>query len=152
MYYLIYIINFLYINYNIMSIFYNYSKLNEGNVYSTYLKIYDTFKDEIVNDDKLAQFFICDITPDYYHKNISFVDSDLMIQLGMSLRNFKFNNILLLLDESITKDVPLMLKNYNIHYYNSTNVDYYLKIIKKIETSYIKYDLFNNDNCFEIEF
>ena len=137
-----------------MSIFYNFSKLNEGYVYSTYLKIYDKFKDEIVINDKFAQFYICDITPDYCHNNISYIDSDLMIQLGMSLKNFKFNNILLLLDESVTKNVPLMLKNYNIYYYNSANVDYYLKIINKIETSNKKYNLSNNDNdnCFDIEF
>ena len=137
-----------------MSIFYNFSKLNEGYVYSTYLKIYDKFKDEIVLNYKFAQFYICDITPDYCHNNISYIDSDLMIQLGMSLKNFKFNNILLLLDESVTKNVPLMLKNYNIYYYNSTNVDYYLKIINKIETSNKKYNLYNNDNdnCFDIEF
>jgi hypothetical protein len=120
-----------------MSIFYVYSKLNKGFVYSTYLKIYDKFKDEIVNDEKIAQFFIYDITPDYYNENISFVDSDLMIQLGMTLQNFKSNNILLLLDETITKNVPLMLKNYNIHYYNSSRIGYHFKIIKKIETSNI---------------
>jgi len=135
-----------------MSIFYTYSKLNKGYVYSTYLKIYDKLKDEIVNNEKSAQFFICDITPDYCNENISFVDSDLMIQLGMALQNFKFNNILLLLDETITKNVPLMLKNYNIHYYNSSRVGYHFKIIKKIETSNIKYNLSNNDNCFDVEF
>jgi hypothetical protein len=135
-----------------MSIFYTYSKLNKGYVYSTYLKIYNKFKDEIVNNEKLAQFFICDITPDYCNENISFVDSDLMIQLGMALQNFKFNNILLLLDETITKNVPLMLKNYNIHYYNSTHVGYHFKIIKKIETKNIKFNLSNNDNCFDVEF
>jgi hypothetical protein len=135
-----------------MSIFYNYSKLNEGYVYSTYLKIYDKFKDKIVINNKLADFYICDITPDYYHNNISFIDSDLMIQLGIALKNFKFNNILLLLDESVTKNVPLMLQNYNIYYYNSTNNEYYLKIIKEIETINNKYIIFNNDNCFDIEF
>jgi hypothetical protein len=135
-----------------MSIFYNYSKLNEGYVYSTYLKIYDKFKDKIVINNKLAEFYICDITPDYYHNNISFIDSDLMIQLGIALKNFKFNNILLLLDESVTKNVPLMLQNYNIHYYNSTNNEYYLKIIKEIEIINKKNIIFNNDNCFDIEF
>ena len=116
-----------------MSIFYTYSKLNKGYVYSTYLKIYDKLKDNIVNNEKSAQFFICDITPDYCNENISFVDSDLMIQLGMALQNFKFNNILLLVDETITKNVPSMLKNYNIHYYNSSRIGYHFKIIKKIE-------------------
>jgi hypothetical protein len=131
-----------------MSIFYVYSKLNKGFVYSTYLKIYDKFRDEIVNDEKKAQFFIYDITPDYCNENISFVDSDLMIQLGMTLQNFKFNNILLLLDETITTNVPLMLKNYNIHYYNSSRVGYHFKIIKKIEISNIKYNLSNNEKLF----
>jgi hypothetical protein len=135
-----------------MSIFYTYSKLNKGYVYSTYLKIYDKLKDKIVNNEKSAQFFICDITPDYSNENISFVDSDLMIQLGMALQNFKCNNILLLLDETITKNVPLMLKNYNIHYYNSSRVGYHFKIIKKIETSNIKNYLSINDNCFDVEF
>ena len=135
-----------------MSIFYTYSKLNKGYVYSTYLKIYDKLKDNIVNNEKSAQFFICDITPDYCNENISFVDSDLMIQLGMALQNFKFNNILLLLDETVTKNVPLMLKNYNIHYYNSSRVGYHFKIIKKIETSNIKYNVSINDNCFDVEF
>jgi hypothetical protein len=135
-----------------MSIFYTYSKLNKGYVYSTYLKIYDKFKDEIVNNEKSAQFFICDITPDYCNENISYIDSDLMIQLGMALQNFNFNNILLLLDETITKNVPLMLKNYNIHYYNSSRIGYHFKIIKKIETSNIKDNLCNDDNCFDVEF
>jgi hypothetical protein len=135
-----------------MSIFYNYSKLNKGFVYSTYLKIYDKFKNEIVNNEKSAQFLICDITPDHCNEDISYVDSDLMIQLGMALQHFKFNNILLLLDESITKNVPLMLKNYNIHYYNSSRVGYHFKIIKKIETSNIKYNFSNNDKCFDVEF
>jgi hypothetical protein len=135
-----------------MSIFYTYSKLNKGYVYSTYLKIYNKFKNEIVNNEKLAQFFICDITPDYCNENISFVDSDLMIQLGMALQNFKFNNILLLLDVTITKNVPLMLQNYNIHYYNSTHVGYHFKIIKKIETKNIKFNLSDNDNYFDVEF
>jgi hypothetical protein len=75
-----------------------------------------------------------------------------MIQLGMALQNFKFNNILLLLDETVTKNVPLMLKNYNIHYYNSSRVGYHFKIIKKIETSNIKYNVSINDNCFDVEF
>jgi len=135
-----------------MSIFYTYSKLNKGYVYSTYLKIYDKLKDEFVNNEKTAQFFICDITPDYCNENISFVDSDLMIQLGMALQNFKFNNILLLLDETITKNVPLMLKNYNIHYYNSSRAGYHFKIIKKIETSNIKYNVSINDNSFDVKF
>ena len=135
-----------------MSIFYTYSKLNKGFVYSTYLKIYDKLKNEIVNNENSAQFFICDITPDHCNEDISYVDSDLMIQLGMALQNFKFNNILLLLDETITKNVPLMLKNYNIHYYNSSRIGYHFKIIKKIETSNIKYNLSNNDNCFDVEF
>jgi hypothetical protein len=135
-----------------MSIFYTYSKLNKGYAYLTYLKIYDKLKDKIVNNEKSAQIFICDITPDHCNENISYVDSDLMIQLGMALQYFKFNNILLLLDETITKNVPLMLKNYNIHYYNSSRVGYHFKIIKKIETSNIKYNLSNNDNCFDVEF
>lgn len=135
-----------------MSIFYTYSKLNKGYVYSTYLKIYDKLKDKIVNNEKSAQIFICDITPDHCNENISYVDSDLMIQLGMALQYFKFNNILLLLDETITKNVPLMLKNYNIHYYNSSRIGYHFKIIKKIETSNITYNLSNNDNCFDVEF
>lgn len=135
-----------------MSIFYTYSKLNKGFIYSTYLKIYDKLKDEIVNNEKSAQFFICDITPNYYNENISFVDSDLMIQLGMALQNFKCNNILLLLDETITTNVPLMLKNYNIHYYNSSRIGYHFKIIKKIKTSNIKYNLSINDKCFDVEF
>ena len=134
-----------------MSIFYTYSKLNKGYVYSTYLKIYEKLKNELVNDERSAQFFICDITPDYCNENMSFVDSDLMIQLGMALQNFKFNNILLLLDETITKNVPLMLKNYNIHYYNSSRIGYHHKIIKKIETSNIKHNLSIDDNCFDIE-
>jgi hypothetical protein len=34
-----------------------------------------------------------------------------------------------------------MLKNYNIHYYNSSRVGYHFKIIKKIEISNIKYKI-----------
>jgi hypothetical protein len=135
-----------------MSIFYAYSRLNKGNVRSTYLKIYDKFKDEIVNDEKSAQLFICDITPDYCNDNMVFVDSDLMIQLGIALNNFKFNNILLLLDESITKNVPLLLRNYNIHYYNSTRNDYHLEIINKIKINSRNYNLSINDKYFDVEF
>jgi hypothetical protein len=135
-----------------MSIFYAYSRLNKGNVCSTYLKIYDKFKDELVNDEKSAQLFICDITPDYCDNNMAFVDSDLMIHLGLALQNFKNNNILLLLDESITKNVPLLLKNYNIHYYNSTLNDYHLEIINKIKINSRNYNLSSNDKYFDVEF
>lgn len=135
-----------------MSIFYAYSALNKDNVFLTYLKIYDKFKDEIVYDEKLAQFFICDITPDYCNDNMAFVDSDLMIKLGIALKNFKFNNILLLLDESITKNVPLLLRNYNIYYYNSMIKDYYLEIINKIKINSKNYNLSSNNKYLDIEF
>ena len=136
----------------IMSIFYAYSTLNKGNVYSTYLKIYDKCKNEIVNNEKSAQLFICDITPDYYNDNHAFVDSDIMIQLGIALQNFKNNNILLLLDVSVTKNVPLLLKNNNIHYYNSSLNDYHLEIINKIKINTMNYNLSSNDNYFDVEF
>lgn len=142
-----------------MSIYYSYSKLNNGNVYSTYLKIYDVFKDKIINKEsldletlQLSQLFICDITPDYNDNNISFVDSNIMIQLGIALKKFNNKNILLLLDESITKNVPIILKNYNIHYYNSTLDNYHLNIIEKIKINNINYYLPINDDIFDIEF
>ena len=135
-----------------MSIFYAYSTLNKSNVILTYLKIYDLLKDKIVNDVKTAELFICDITPDYNDNNMSFIDSNTMIQLGIALQLFKNNNILLLLDESITKNVPNILKKCNIYYYNSTLNNYHLEIIDKIKINNMNYNLSINDKYFDIEF
>ena len=55
-----------------------------------------------------------------------------MIELGFSLKYFENNNIIILLNDKISKEIPSILSGFDITYYNSDSKDYYLDIIDKI--------------------
>ena len=61
-----------------------------------------------------------------------------MIELGIALYHFENNNIILLLNEHIRKNVLSKLSGFEVTYYNS---DYYLDICDKINS--------NIDNLYE---
>lgn len=65
-----------------------------------------------------------------------------MIELGIVLHYFENSNIILLLNEKISKNIPSMLSGFELLYYNSYNTDYYLDIIDKIES----YDFDSSNN------
>jgi predicted nucleotide-binding protein len=80
-----------------------------------------------------ADIFVCDMTPDHVlNEKIPLPNPNAMIELGYRLSKFLYSNIILLLDEKITKEVPSMLKGFNITYYNSSKENYHVDIIEKI--------------------
>ena len=141
-------------------VFYGYS--NNNNSRSTYDKICEKLGEIIIdvdfNDkdnshqllDKIkghidsADIFVCDVTPDYeLNEKIPLPNPNVMLELGYALRLFEGSNIILLLDEKITKEVPSMLKGFNIIYYDSSEDDYYLDIVGKIKENIKKLTQYN---------
>ena len=106
-----------------MSVFYSHSTKNNQS-YETYLKISEKLKDTIIDvsinpnnysrlldkityNIKKADIFVCDLTPDtieYLYPN-----PNVMLELGYALRYFENSNIILLLNEKISKIKPSML-------------------------------------------
>jgi hypothetical protein len=137
-----------------MSVFYAYSN-NRDETKITYDKICEEFKDIIIDVDnndlnnshqlltkiknhiKKADIFVCDITPDAFVPNTEtpLPNPNVMLELGYALEHFESNNIILLLNENISKDVPSMLSGFEITYYNSKDDEYYLNIVEKIKSS-----------------
>ena len=62
-----------------------------------------------------------------------------MIELGYALQYFENSNIILLLNEKISKIIPSMLSGFELLYYNSDDTDYYLNIVEKIESNVNNY-------------
>ena len=144
-----------------MSVFYAYSN-NRPETLMTYEKVCEKIDNIIIdvcNNDlnnshqlltkiknhiKIADIFVCDITPDSFVPNtdIPLPNPNVMIELGYALEYFESNNIILLLNESITKNIPSMLNGFEISYYNNTNEEYYLDIVEKIKSS--NKNLYNN--------
>jgi hypothetical protein len=95
---------------------------------------------KIKNHIKSADIFVCDITPDYIlNDNVSLPNPNTMIELGYALQYFENSNIILLLNEKISKNIPSMLSGFELLYYNSDNIDYYLNIVEKIESNVNNY-------------
>lgn len=95
---------------------------------------------KIKNHIKSADIFVCDITPDHISiDNKSLPNPNAMIELGYALQYFENSNIILLLNEKISKIVPSMLSGFELLYYNSDDTDYYLNIVEKIESNVNNY-------------
>jgi hypothetical protein len=142
-----------------MNIFYAYSN-NRDETRITYEKICEKIDniidvdnndinnshqllDKIKNHIKNTDIFVCDITPDNIitENEIPLPNPNVMIELGFALHHFENNNIILLLNEHISKKVPSMLYGFEVTYYDSDNSDYYLDICDKINS--------NIDNLYE---
>ena len=139
-----------------MSVFYAYSN-NRDETRITYEKVCDNVDNiiDVCNSDpnnshqllnkiknhiKTADIFVCDITPDYIINDIiSLPNPNAMIELGYALRYFENSNIILLLNEKISKIKPSMLSGFEITNYNSDDTDYYLNIVDKIKSNVNNY-------------
>jgi hypothetical protein len=139
-----------------MSVFYAYSN-NRDETRITYEKVCDNVDNiiDVCNSDpnnshqllnkiknhiKTADIFVCDITPDYIiNDTISLPNPNAMIELGYALRYFENSNIILLLNEKISKIKPSMLSGFEITNYNSDDTDYYLNIVDKIKSNVNNY-------------
>jgi len=62
-----------------------------------------------------------------------------MIELEYALRYFENSNIILLLNEKISKIKASMLSEFEITNYNSDDTDYYLNIVDKIKSNINNY-------------
>lgn len=58
-----------------------------------------------------------------------------MIELGYALHYFENSNIILLLNEKISKIKPSMLSGFEITNYNSDDTDYYLDIVNNYKVN-----------------
>lgn len=132
-----------------MSVFYAYSN-NRDESRSTYDKVCEKLNNIIIdvdnntnNDNNLldkiknhineADIFVCDITPDYIlNENISLPNPNVMLELGYALDKFNKNNIIIILNEKITKIIPSMIHGFEILYYNSESTEYEMYIVDKI--------------------
>lgn len=143
-----------------MSVFYAYSN-NRSETKLTYDKVCEVLEDFIIDVDnndpnnshqlltkiknhiKTADIFVCDITPDSFVPNTDtpLPNPNVMLELGYALEYFESNNIILLLNESITKNIPSMLNGFEITYYNSKDDEYYLDIVEKIKSNVNNYKL-----------
>ena len=143
-----------------MGVFYAYSN-NRPETKMTYEKVCKKFpKDEIIdvsyndsinshlllnkikNHVKSSFIFVCDLTPDYIinekeSESIQIVlpNPNAMLELGFALNYFENNNIILLMNEKISKKIPSMLNGFDIIYYNSNERNYISVIVKKIESN-----------------
>ena len=125
-----------------MAVFYSYSN-NREETRSTYNKVYEKINDIIINNDNNsldkiknhineADIFVCDITPNYILNNILLYDLNVMLELGYALDKFNKNNIILILNEKITKIIPSIINGFEILYYNTDLIDYESIIVDKI--------------------
>jgi hypothetical protein len=145
-----------------MTIFYAYSN-NRDETIMTYYKVCENLDniidvdnndlnnshqllDKIKNHIKSADIFVCDITPDYIlNDNVSLPNPNAMIELGYALQYFENSNIILLLNEKISKNIPSMISGFEITYYNTDVTNYYLDIVEKIKSNINNYYVESNE-------
>jgi hypothetical protein len=116
-------------NTNIIDVYFN------DNDNSNY--IFDKIKNHIIN----ADIFVCDITPDYEYDDWTFINSNVMLELGFAMNYFDNNNLIFICNNIDSNDhklmqnqIPSLLHGYEITYYtyDSNNNDYIGVIIDKI--------------------
>lgn len=135
-----------------MKIFYAHST-NKESIYQTYEKVCNEInkKNDIIIDvenknnsillEKITEsinecdLFICDITPDYDYENKTFVNSNVMLELGYAIQKINKNNIILILDTKVSTNdkIPSLIKGYHyIDYECKNDSDYYMIIVDEI--------------------
>jgi hypothetical protein len=99
-----------------------------------------------------CDMFICDITPDYALTNqdindktkyieTTYINSNVMFELGYALNHFDNKNIIILLDISVSKKIPSMLQCFDYNEYEYVNDDeYYMKIVELINKKIENFD------------
>ena len=111
--------------------------------------ILDKIKNHIID----ADIFICDITPDYEYDGRTFINSNVILELGFAMNYFNNNNLIFICnsnnksdidsnDHKIMQDkIPSLLHGYEIIYYtyDSNNTDYINEIIDKINDTIANY-------------
>jgi hypothetical protein len=104
--------------------------------------ILDKIKNHIID----ADIFICDITPDYDYDGRTFINPNVMLELGFAINYFDKNNLIFICNSNNQSDIdsndhklmqnkkPSLLHGYEITYYtyDSNNNDYIDVIIDKI--------------------
>ena len=158
-----------------MNVFYAHSTFRES-IYQTFLNICDNIDknkvkildvdennnsvllDKIKESINKCDMFVCDITPDYIDTNDNiFINANVMLELGYAIEKINKNNILILLDTSITKKRPSLIEGY--HYleydYDSNDKEYFNHILgeiyKRSESDENKYSLTNGWKTFNYE-
>lgn len=137
-----------------MKIFYAHST-NKESIYQTYEKVCNEInkKNDIIIDvenknnsillEKITEsinecdLFICDITPDYDYENKTFVNSNVMLELGYAIQKINKNNIILILDTKVSTNdkIPSLIKRYHYISYEyecKDDSDYYMVIVDEI--------------------
>lgn len=79
------------------------------------------------NDQLSADIFIYNIT----------LDSTDDENLNVILKKYQNENIIILLDISITYNIPSFISNYEIVYYNTEDENFFIPIINKIKEKII---------------
>jgi len=141
-----------------MSVFYAYSN-NRDETRITYERVCEELKDIIIDVDnndpnnshqlltkiknhiKKADIFVCDITPDALIPNTEtpLPNPNVMLELGYALEYFETNNIIILLNENISKNIPSLLAGFEFIYYDNMTDEYYLDIVEKIKSNINNY-------------
>jgi len=131
-----------------MSVFYSYSNHRETTV-NTFNFIADKLDfiidvdrtdqqnshqllDKINNHIESSIIFVCDITPDIKQENKEYASPNVMLELGYALNVFGKSNIIILLNEHVSKYIPSMLNGFNITKYDSSEENYQEAIINVI--------------------
>lgn len=120
-----------------MSVFYSFSNLRVV-TRNTYYSVCEKLENTIINVDRCdkqnshqlldkinnwiesAMIFVCDITPDTLNENIEYINPNVMLEFGYALQLHGKSNIILLLNENISRKLPSMLNGFDITYYDST--------------------------------
>jgi hypothetical protein len=111
--------------------------------------ILDKIKNHIID----ADIFICDITPDYEYDDKTFINSNVMLELGFAMNYFDNNNLIFICNSNNQSDIdsndhklmqnkiPSLLHGYEITYYtyDSNNNNYIDVIIDKINDTITNY-------------
>ena len=98
-------------------------------------------------DEKIDNIIdVCNNDPNNFYQLLNKIKNpNAMIELGYTLRYFENSNIILLLNEKISKIKPSMLSGFEITNYNSDDTDdtddtdYYLNIVDKIKSNVNNY-------------
>jgi hypothetical protein len=152
---------------NTMKIFYARSTY-KCTINDTYYKICSSFEnddtidiidvdnsDEPILLDKIKKLinecdlFVCDVTPDYIEPdtNNMWVNHNVMLELGYAISKMNENNIIVMLDTTITKSRPSIIEGFCYTEYKYDNGDeYYLDIIDKIKKISEENNYYGNDN------
>jgi predicted nucleotide-binding protein len=86
------------------------------------------FLGNLIDNLEIADFMICDITPDFIpfeHTDkdeieiTPCINANVMYELGYFQSHYNFKNVALILDESVSKSVPSMLRGHFINRYES---------------------------------